>query len=83
LQMTASPMTNTYAASVNGFNAMNNNFSPQYRGAYTQYTPPVIHSHTMSNGSNNFMQLNPDSNQQSVQQPAPSYVRIQANGGFF
>lgn len=83
LQMASSPMTNTYAAPVDGFNAMNYNFNTQYRGAYPQYTPSVVHSHTMSNGSNNFLQLNADSNQQSVQQPAPSYGRFGANGGFF
>lgn len=85
LQMTSSPMTNTYTAPVNAYNAMNNNFSPQFRGAYPHYTAPAAHSHTMSNGSNNFMQFNSDNNQQSVQQSAPSYARTmpQVNGGFF
>ncbi|KAL6720161.1 hypothetical protein ACLMJK_002082 [Lecanora helva] len=46
LQMTTSPMNNnpSYAAPINGYNPMNNNFSPQYRGAYAQYTAPAAHS---------------------------------------
>ena len=80
LQMTTSPMTNSYTAPVNGYSAMHNNFSPQFRGAYGQYASPA-HSHTISTASNNFMQFN--DNQQPVQQPTASYARMPQNGGFF
>ena len=73
LQMTASPINNPYAAPVNGYNAMNNSFSSQFRGAYAQYPGSAAHSHSLNTGSNNFMQFNSDSNQQPVQQAAPSY----------
>lgn len=83
LQMASSPPTNTYAASSNGYNPPNNAFATPFRGAYPQYQPPVSHIQNMSNGSNNFIQFNPD-NQQSVQQLAQSYARLpQVNGGFF
>lgn len=83
LQMTSSPASNTYAAPSNGYNAINNAFAAPFRGAYPQYQSPVSHAQSMSNGSNNFMQYSSE-NQQSVQQPAQSYVRLpQVNGGFF
>ena len=83
LQMTSSPLANAYAAPVNGY-SMNNSFSPQYRGAYSQYASPAAGSHPMSNGSSNFMQLSSDNNHHSVQQQStPSYARIPQNGGFF
>jgi len=83
MQMTTSPLTNSYAAPVNGYNAMSNNLPNQFRGTYPQYGAPNAHLHSMSNAPSNFMQFNPDS-QQSVQQPAPSYARMpQVNGGFF
>ena len=83
LQMTSSPMASTYAAPVNPYNSMNNGFAPQFRGQYPQFSP-AAHAHTLSNGSNNFMHFNPDNNQQSVQQSAPSFARMpQVNGGFF
>lgn len=82
LQMTSSPASNTYVASSNGYNAINNAFAAPFRGAYPQYQTPVSHAQNMSNGSN-FIQFSPD-NQQSVQQPAQSYARLpQVNGGFF
>lgn len=88
LQMTSSPMSNSYAAPANGYNSMsngmNNGFMPQFSSAYSQYTPSPSHSHTLSNASNNIMHFNPNSNQQSVQQPAQSYQRVPpVNGGFF
>lgn len=73
LQMTTSPMTNSYAAPINGYNALNNSFPHQFRGPYAQYPNSAPHTHTLSTGSTNFMQYNPDSNQVSVQQAAPSY----------
>jgi len=79
MQMTSSPMSNSYAAPANGYNAINNGFMPQFGGAYPQYTPSP-HPHTLSNSSNNFMPFNPNNNQQPVQQSAPSYAR---NGNFF
>lgn len=82
LQMTSGPMASTYAAPVNPYNSMNNGFAPQFRGQYPQFSP-AAHAHTLSNGSNNFMHFNPDNNQQSVQQSAPSFARMpQVNGGF-
>lgn len=85
LQMTSSPMTNTYAAPVNGFTTASNNSNTQYRGGYAQYTSSAAQSHNMSNGSSNFIPFNSDNNQHSVQQPTPSYARMQpqVNGGFF
>lgn len=82
LQMSSSPMASSYPAPASGYNAMNNNFTPQFRGAYPQYTSPPNHNHSMSNGSNNFMQLNSD-NQQSVQQNTSPYARMAQHGGFF
>lgn len=55
MQMTTSPMTNSYAAPVNGYNPMNTNFTPQFRGAYSQYTAPAARTHSISTGSSNFM----------------------------
>ena len=84
LQMTSSPISTSYTAPTNGYNAMNNNFSPQFRSPYPQFTPSPAHAHNMSNGSNNFMHFSQDSSHQSVQQPAPSFARMpQVNGGFF
>ena len=78
-QMTTSSMTNSYVAPANAYNSVNNSFIPQFRGSYPQYAAPTAHSHTLSNGPNGFMQFNSENSQQSVQQPAPSYI----NGGFF
>ena len=83
LQMTSSPASNPYAAPSNGYNAINNAFAAPFRGAYPQYQSPVSHAQSISNGPNSFMQFSSE-NQQSVQQPAQSYVRLpQVNGGFF
>ena len=84
-QMSSGPMTNTYAASSNGYNAVNGNFSPQYRAAYPHYAPSADHSHSMSNGSGSFIQFNPEHNHQPLQQQhLSSYARMpQLNGGFF
>ena len=72
MQMTTSPMSNSYAAPVNAYSGMNSNFSPQFRGAYAQYSAPAAQSH--------YMQFSPDANQSTS-----SYARIpQLNaGGFF
>lgn len=83
LQMTSSPISTSYTAPANGYNAMNNNFSPQFRGPYPQFTPPA-HAHNMSNGSNNFLHFGQENSHQPVQQSAPSFARMpQVNGGFF
>ena len=86
LQMTTSPMSTSYVAPVNGYTAMNNNFSPSFRGAYPQY--PTGHVQTMNNGpsmsnGSNFSPFGGENIQQHVQQPA-SFARLpQVNGGFF
>ena len=80
LQMTSSPMSNSYAAPSNTYNNMN--FAAPYHGVYPHYTPSATQSQ-MSNGSNDFIQF-PAEAQQSVQQPAQAYTRLpQVNGGFF
>ncbi|KAL9131734.1 MAG: hypothetical protein Q9217_000409 [Psora testacea] len=80
LQMTSSPMSNSFAAPANGYSAGENNFGPSFRGAYSQYTPG--HSQTISNG-HNFPHFGGENIHQHVQQPA-SFARLpQVNGGFF
>ncbi|KAL9104443.1 MAG: hypothetical protein Q9163_000595 [Psora crenata] len=80
LQMTSSPMSNSYAAPANSYNATNNNFGQSFRGPYPQYTSG--HTQTMSNGST-FSHFGGENIQQHVQQPA-SFARLpQVNGGFF
>ncbi|KAL9634050.1 MAG: hypothetical protein Q9164_004320 [Protoblastenia rupestris] len=80
LEMTSSPMSNSYPAPANGYSVMNNNFGSSFRGAYSPYS--AGHAQNLNNKST-FSHFGGDNIQQHVQQPA-SFARLpQVNGGFF
>ena len=55
MQLSSGPLTSSYTASMNGYNAINTNFTPSFRGIYPQYTTSAARTNSISHGSGNFM----------------------------
>ena len=85
LQMTCSPMSNSYTAPAYSYNAMNNGYMPQqFAASPPAYTPNTSNQHLLNNATNGFMHFNSSNNQAPVQPSAPTYPRVPpVNGNFF